>query len=83
MNQTFPAPAYTSGFPLATPLVGTIGVTVHSGVKVYGPLEMGFTVGQACSNNKGSCPAGMDLEICEYVSHTSGGRGCRRRAVAL
>lgn len=72
VNQTFPAPAYASVSaslsPMASPLLGTTGVSLK-GVVVFGPLEAGFIAGQACSVTAGVCNPGMDLTVCEHILH--------------
>eukprot|EP00158_Paraphelidium_tribonemae_P005468 Partr_v1_DN27360_c0_g2_i2_m46699 len=64
VKQTFPAPAYTSG-PKAAPLRGILGYSISGGVDIYGPFEAGFAAGQACTNGKGICDAGLDVVACE------------------
>ena len=40
-------------------------MSLSGGVNIYGPFEAGFTLGQACNNNKGECAAGSDVATCE------------------
>lgn len=63
VQQTLPAPSYTTG-PSAAPLRGVVGYSMY-GVNIYGPLEAGFTAGQACTNGLGTCSGGLDLATCE------------------
>lgn len=42
-QQTFPAPAYTGTPPMASPLLGRIGLNFRTGVNVYNAIEAGFT----------------------------------------
>jgi len=65
-SQPIPAQGYTDMiFPKAVPLRGTAGFTISGGSDIYGSMENGFTLGQACTNQKGSCPAGCDVPTCE------------------
>jgi hypothetical protein len=61
-EQTYPA---TTTAPTAAGLLGRVGMSISGGVNIYGPFEAGFTLGQACSNNKGQCEAGSDVATCE------------------
>jgi hypothetical protein len=61
IEQTFPAPAYTTT-PVAIALLGRVGLSISGGVNIYGPLEAGFTSGQICDG--GTCTSGVDLEVC-------------------
>jgi hypothetical protein len=63
VQQTFPAPAYANT-PRAAPLRGPVAFSISGGVNIYGPLEAGFTSGQACSINAGTCDAGIDVYAC-------------------
>ena len=63
VQQTFPAPAYTKT-PASAPLRGPIGFSINGGANIYGPLEAGFTSGQACTINAGTCDAGIDVLAC-------------------
>ena len=63
VQQTFPAPAYTGTGPFAAPLRGPVAYSLY-GVYIYGPFEAGFALGQACTNGKGSCDAGLDVNVC-------------------
>lgn len=65
VQQTFPAPAYSAGYPLSAPLRGRIGLVVRTGVSLYNSFDAGFSMGMACDNGIGSCPAGTDVEMCE------------------
>lgn len=65
INQTFPAPAYTTT-PVAAPF-SRVALNIWDGSEVYGPLEAGFTLGQACDNDLGECDYGWDLHTCLYV----------------
>ncbi len=56
-------PTGNDGKPV--PLRGTIGYSLF-GVNIYGAMENGFALGFACSNGKGSCPAGLDVDTCYY-----------------
>ena len=47
-QQTFPAPAYTGTPPMASPLLGRIGLNFRTGVNVYNAIENGFTGARAC-----------------------------------
>ncbi|KAJ3027807.1 UNVERIFIED_CONTAM: hypothetical protein HDU68_003090 [Siphonaria sp. JEL0065] len=60
INQ-FTAPA--KGTPAPASLRGNIGYTV-SGINIYGPFDNGFALGEACSNNLGSCVTGTDVNVC-------------------
>jgi hypothetical protein len=65
-QQTFPAPDYSS-IPTggkAAPTRSPVGFSLY-GVNMYGPFEAGFSAGQACDNNVGTCDAGLDLGACE------------------
>ena len=61
---TVPLPDYING-KKAAPLRGTVGLSIGGGLNIYGPFEAGFVLGQACTNNKGECKAGLDVDICE------------------
>jgi hypothetical protein len=64
-TQPIPANGYVGvSFPRQAPTRGVSGFTISGGSDIYGPMEAGFAVGQACSNNKGSCPAGVDVPTC-------------------
>lgn len=63
IRQEIPSPTYTNG-PNAAPLRGALGYSLSGGVNIYGPYEAGFYLGQACTNNKGSCAPGLDVAIC-------------------
>ena len=75
ISQQFPAPAYASNLtlPAAAPLRGPVGFSISGGVNIYGPLEAGFSAGQACTRGYGSCPAGVDLPACEAELETECG----------
>jgi hypothetical protein len=65
IEQQFPAPAFTADkLPAAAPLRGRVGLSLH-GVNIYGPMEAGFSAGQACTRGYGSCDGGVDLNTCE------------------
>jgi hypothetical protein len=64
INQTLPAPAYSST-PAAAPLRGPIGYALRGGEFVYNLFDAGFSMGQACTVNYGSCDAGTDVTMCE------------------
>jgi hypothetical protein len=63
VQQTFPAPAYVNT-PVAAPLRNVVGYSITGGVNIYGPFEAGFTAGQACTTNAGTCEAGIDVYAC-------------------
>lgn len=63
VQQTFPAPAFVNT-PAAASLRGPIGFSMAGGANIYGPLEAGFTAGQACTTNTGTCDAGIDVYAC-------------------
>lgn len=62
IQQTFPAAVYTPPAPLQTG--GRIGLAIRSGENIYGGLEQGFVLGQACTNGLGSCAKGADVSTC-------------------
>lgn len=64
IKQEIPSSTFAKG-PNATPLRGPIGFSLSGGVNIYGPYEAGFYLGQACTNGKGSCAAGLDVAICD------------------
>lgn len=63
ISQAIPAPAYAGAGPNGAPLRGRIALSLY-GVNIYGPFEAGFSLGQACTNSKGSCDAGVDVGAC-------------------
>jgi hypothetical protein len=64
MTVTLPVNTYVSATnAVATPLRNEVGFSLF-GVKMFGPMEAGFSKGQACSNSLGSCDAGMDVTTC-------------------
>jgi hypothetical protein len=62
-------------------MVGRTGLSLKYGTNVYGPLEMGFTLGQACDNSLGLCDAGLDLFTCMYILEKQCGTAHVRYAV--
>ncbi|KAI9335507.1 YHYH protein-domain-containing protein [Obelidium mucronatum] len=55
---------YASAAPTAAPLREAIGYTV-AGVLIFGPMDNGFLVGQACtSTTTGTCDSGTDVDAC-------------------
>ena len=58
-----PVASYVSSSVLAAPLRSAIGYSLF-GVQIYGPMENGFVLGQACTNSKGVCAAGYDVITC-------------------
>jgi hypothetical protein len=69
VKQTFPA---VTG-PSAAPLRSNVGYSISGGVNIYGPFEAGFSLGQACDNNLGTCQAGLQVDLCEAsLSHQCG-----------
>jgi hypothetical protein len=76
MNINLPVSAYSvNQLPKAAPLRGVLGYTVY-GANIYGPMEAGFTMGQACTNSKGILDGGVDLGLglasLEYQCGTAG-----------
>ncbi|CAG9462396.1 unnamed protein product [Pedinophyceae sp. YPF-701] len=67
-THQIPDPSFANGASGA-PLLGVVGYSYVSattgGMPIYGPFEAGFSEGQACTNGRGSCPAGMDVPTCE------------------
>ena len=57
---TFPI---TTATPTAASLRGNVGYTI-SGTNIYGCMDNGFTAGQACSTQQGTCDAGTDVGVC-------------------
>lgn len=76
MNINLPVSTYAvNQLPKAAPLRGVLGYTVY-GANIYGPMEAGFTMGQACTNSKGILDGGVDLGLghasLEYQCGTAG-----------
>jgi len=64
---SLPVAAYVNNDAVvATPLRSAVGYSLY-GVQIYGPMENGFTLGQACSNGKGTCDPGWDVTTCSLV----------------
>ena len=64
---SLPVAAYVNNDAVvAAPLRGAAGYSLY-GVQIYGPMENGFTLGQACSNSKGTCDPGWDVTTCSLV----------------
>ncbi|KAJ3018767.1 UNVERIFIED_CONTAM: hypothetical protein HDU68_010992 [Siphonaria sp. JEL0065] len=57
----YTAPA--KGTPAAASLREKIGLTL-TGLTIYGPFDNGFVLGEACTNNMGSCDSGTDVNPC-------------------
>jgi hypothetical protein len=76
VNVNLPVSTYAAAnLPKAAPLRGVLGYTVY-GANIYGPMEAGFTMGQACTNSKGILDGGVDLGLgyasLEYQCGTAG-----------
>ena len=70
-----PVAAYVNNAAVvASPLLGAIGWSMY-GVNIYGPMEAGFTLGQACNNGKGTCSLGWDVGTCRDVLERQCGTG--------
>ena len=65
-TQQFPDPAYASG-PNGASLMGMVGMSISGGARIYGPFEMGFEDGLACTG--GDCSAGVDVPMCDAELH--------------
>jgi len=64
-SQPIPATGYGTTVPQAAPKRGPIGFSISGGSSIYGPMEDGFTLGQGCTNNLGTCHSGTDVPTCE------------------
>ena len=69
--QSFPS--YTL-LPAGAPLRGRVGLAIRGGENIYGPMDVGVSQGQACTNGLGQCPAGTDIGVCESSLFVQCGR---------
>ena len=66
-SYTVPQSAYTvTTTAKKIPLRSGLGLTV-TGEIIYAAMDAGFTVGQACTESRGMCPAGSDAYMCNAI----------------